>query len=105
MRVHPVCEPASVYRIAPALVPLGCVVATRGALDLARRAGLDLLALLRRHEAGDWGDVSSEDATLNDQALTTGARVLSVYASRDGQIWVLTEADRSSTTILRPDDY
>ena len=88
-----------------ARLPLGHVVATPGALALAREHGLDVVALLHRHRAGDWGDVSEHDAQANDRSVQNGTRVLSAYQTRGGKLWVLTEADRSATTVLLPSDY
>lgn len=88
----------------PVTVPLGQVVATAAAL--AALAQPDIVAALRRHAAGDWGDVSTDDRAANDAALREGARLLSAYRSAAGvAFWVLTEADRSVTTVLLPDDY
>ena len=104
-------EPAPGYRLgrAPAgrggaCVPLGHVVATPGALDLAD-AGVDLLAHLARHEAGDWGNVDAHDAAANAEALDLGGRLVSSYETAAGTLWIITEADRTATTLLRPDDY
>ena len=85
-------------------VPLGRTVATPAAL--AAVAHPDIVAALRRHAAGDWGDVTPDDRAANDDALRSGERILSVYRSAAGTtFWVLTEADRSATTVLLPDDY
>ena len=66
----------------------------------------DVLVALRRHANGDWGDVCAEDGQLNDEALTDGNRILSVYRdSRGTKFWIITEADRSATTVLLPEDY
>jgi len=66
----------------------------------------DVVAALRRHQRGDWGEVCRDDAKLNDDALLTGCRVLSAYADRKGlKFWIITEADRSVTTVLLPEDY
>ena len=89
----------------PLPLPLGRVVATPGAVELARAHGADLTALLRRHRAGDWGAVCDDDARRNDRAAASGARVLSAYDTRGGRLWVLTEADRSATTVLLPSEY
>lgn len=92
-------------RLRPA-VEVGLVVATPGALDAARVAGVRLQAYVARHEQGDWGDVCSEDALANENALRYGGRLLSAYRLPDGErVWVLTEADRSSTTVLLPMEY
>ncbi|MBY0457639.1 MAG: hypothetical protein K2V38_09900 [Gemmataceae bacterium] len=85
-------------------VPLGRTVATPAAL--AAVSPLDIAAALRRHASGDWGDVDPDDRAVNDDALRSGERLLSVYRSANGvTFWVLTEADRSATTVLLPDDY
>lgn len=97
--------PAILDHPTTARLALGHVVATPGALDLARAHGIDVVGLLHRHRAGDWGDVSEHDARANDHALAADDRVLSVYETAGGRLWILTEADRSSTTVLRPSDY
>ena len=85
-------------------VPLGQVVATPAALETVSQP--DIVAALRRHAVGDWGDVTPDDRAANDDALKSGERILSVYRSATGTtFWVLTEADRSVTTVLLPDDY
>ena len=84
--------------------PLGRIVATPAALGAVSQP--DIVAALRRHAAGDWGEVDAHDRTANDDALRSGERILSVYRSATGTtFWVLTEADRSATTVLLPDDY
>ncbi len=66
----------------------------------------ELLTALARHLCGDWGDVDQEDRQANERALREGARLLSVYHTADCvTFWIITEADRSVTTILLPDDY
>ena len=89
-------------------VRLGQLVMTRGindrvATSAAFAAGV--LDALRRHGAGDWGEVCSEDALLNDQALRYGERLLSAYTIAGERVWSITEADRSATTILYPVEY
>ena len=86
-------------------LPLGHVVATPNALALARTHGIDLVRLLYRHRAGDWGTVSEHDAQANDHAVHANGRVLSAYDTAGGRLWILTEADRSATTVLLPSDY
>lgn len=90
-----------------ALIPLGRVVATPGALDALEVTGTDALELLRRHASGDWGEVPPEDARENERSVRNGWRVLSSYPIGESweRIWVITEADRSSTCILLPEDY
>lgn len=105
---------------------LGRVVATPGALALMHRTNSNPFTLLARHVAGDWGECCAEDAQTNEDALAHGSRVLSVYrlplqsvseggekaeqASThldvsDERIWLITEADRSVTTLLLPEEY
>ncbi len=89
------------------LFPLGEIKATPGALDLLSSAQLDLMALLSRHQSGDWGAVCAEDARANSEAIVTGARILSNYpiTSNADRIWIITEADRRTTTLLLPEEY
>jgi hypothetical protein len=85
---------------------LGLVFATPGALDAFEKADESSLKYLRRHASGDWGDVSEEDGQANNFALESRHRLLSVYHLGDGtKIWIITEADRSVTTILLPEEY
>jgi hypothetical protein len=88
-----------------ALFDLGQLVATPGALDTMERYGINPLALLARHLTGDWGDLSAADKRENDFSVTRHLRILSAYGQGDEKLWVITEADRSVTTILRPDEY
>jgi hypothetical protein len=86
------------------LFPLGRVVATPGALDAL--APEEPVSLLRRHQSGDWGEVDGHDQRANKQALEDGTRILSAYvAARGERVWVITEADRSSTCLLLPSEY
>jgi hypothetical protein len=86
--------------------PPGQIVATPGALTAFEEAGEEPVTYLARHLAGDWGEVCEEDAKENDFSLEKGFRILSAYTLKDGtKIWVLTEADRSSTCILLPSEY
>ncbi|MEZ6131191.1 MAG: hypothetical protein R3C59_21160 [Planctomycetaceae bacterium] len=88
------------------LFPLGQVVATPGALESLGQAGQTPLEFLGRHVRGDWGDVCKEDANANEQALQDGSRILSSYRTKlDEKLWIITEADRSSSCVLRPDEY
>ena len=86
---------------------LGRVVATPGALEALERAGVTPLRLLGRHETGDWGDLGDEDKAANESALLTGERILSSYnlPGTDERIWIITEWDRSATTLLLPEEY
>ena len=87
----------------PVRFELGRVVATPGALDLIDHEGC--LLLLRRHAGGDWGDLGGFDRWQNDRALRDGERLFSSYATASGKVWVITEADRSSTCVLLPSEY
>ena len=84
---------------------LGQTVATPGALEILAATGLSPLALLMRHQRGDWGDVPSEDARENELSVQKGFRVLSSYSVGSERLWVITEADRSVTTILKAEEY
>jgi hypothetical protein len=72
---------------------------------MARAHSLDLAALVARHQTGDWGSLCAEDRAANERALRVGARLVSRYDTPGGTLWIITEADRSATTILRPDEY
>ncbi len=94
--------------------PIGGVFATRGVEDLAEgnpEFAKFLQASLDRHVKGDWGDVDAADKRTNDQALKDGDRLLSAYIDKRfpqhgiATIWIITEWDRSVTTILFPDEY
>ena len=79
------------------------VLATPGALSLLPRR--DLEGLLDRHAGGDWGDVCRSDARANDHALEHDGRLLSAYETQARRVWIITEADHSSTTVLLPEEY
>jgi hypothetical protein len=84
----------------------GQIVATPGALAAFERAGASPFDFLARHLSGDWGEVPPEDARENEFSLVHGFRLLSAYRLSDGtKIWILTEADRSATTFLLPEEY
>ncbi len=91
--------------MAALLFPLGRVVATPAALEALARAGQNPNELLDRHQGGDWGEVPSADAKENDLSVRAGYRIVSSYPVGAGQVWLITEADRSSTCILLPEDY
>ena len=86
-------------------LPLGKVVATPGAIKLLSEAGEDAFSYLARHAKGDWGELCAFDRRQNRIALREGYRVLGSYPLGGGKIWIITEADRSVTTILLPEDY
>jgi hypothetical protein len=89
-----------------ALLPLGRLSATPRALEALALAGQTPENFLARHASGDWGDLSDADRRANAHALKTGGRILSAYVTILGErLWIITEADRSRTTILRPDEY
>ena len=85
---------------------LGQIVATPGAVDLMHAYPADVTDALARHSRGDWGDVGPEDARENERSLAQGWRLLSAYTTRAGvKAWIITEADRSATTLLLPEEY
>jgi hypothetical protein len=85
---------------------LGQIVATPGALEALQQAGQSPADFLTHHVRGDWGEVCDDDKRANDEALVNGARILSAYRTlRNVRIWVITEADRSSTCTLLPEEY
>lgn len=91
---------SATYRFA-----LGRVVATPGALNLLHENGVTPTGLLQRHQQGDWGDVCPDDANVNEEALRMGFRLLSSYPVGQQKVWIITEADRSVTTLLLPEEY
>jgi hypothetical protein len=86
-------------------LPLGRVVATPGALNLLRKSGGLPFDYLARHATGDWGELCAFDRRQNEIALRDGYRVFSSYDVPTGRVWIITEADRSITTILLPEEY
>jgi len=114
-------KPGSTPRFA-----LGRVVATPGALALIHATNSNPFVLLAKHVTGDWGEIDPKDVVTNEDALEHGLRVLSVYRlplqavfeegaaptqpsqdvdEHDNRIWLITEADRSVTTLLLPEEY
>jgi hypothetical protein len=91
--------------------PLGQILATPGALEALQRNNTTGLEYFQRHASGDWGIVCEEDKQANQEALQSGARVLSAYLLPDeSKVWVITEAAdengrRAATTLLLPDEY
>ena len=100
--------------------PLGQIVATPGALELLQETGFSAAALISRHSQGIWGDLCDEDRAENEFAVNRRLRILSCYRLVDAErlaatpldkrsalptIWIISEADRSVTTLLRPSDY
>jgi hypothetical protein len=85
---------------------LGQTFITPGAEEALQIAGQTAIEFLRRHMSGDWGELSDEDVKENESSLREGLRLLSAYQTRKGQkLWIITEADRSATTILLPSEY
>lgn len=88
------------------LFPLGKTVATPGALDALAQAGQTPAQFLRRHQMGDWGILEEADKKENDFSVQESLRILSAYKlATEVKIWVITESDRSVTTILLPSEY
>lgn len=86
--------------------PLGHTVSTPAAIEALNESGESPTLFLNRHVSGDWGDVCEADKQANEDALLHGDRILSAYRTAKGvKIWVITEADRSSTCILLPEEY
>ncbi len=83
----------------------GRIVATPGALEVLEEAGVEPHELLRRHLSGDWGELDAHDRRENERSLKHGFRVLSSYPVGGQKVWVITEADRSSTCLLLPSEY
>jgi hypothetical protein len=85
---------------------LGRIVGTPGALAALAEVGKNPAEFLRRHINGDWGDLDEEDRRANEQSLLDDSRILSAYKLSTGErLWIITEADRSSTTVLLPSEY
>ncbi len=80
---------------------LGKIVATPGAIAL----GINFAPYINRHVRGDWGDVDSEDWERNDDSIEDGSRIVSAYETTAGRLWIITEVDRSVTTVLLPEEY
>jgi len=85
---------------------LGQTFITPGAQEAIQIAGQTEIEFLRRHMSGDWGDLSNDDIAENELSVKQGFRLLSSYQTAKGQqLWIITEADRSATTILLPSEY
>ena len=88
------------------LFSLGQVVATPGALEAFEATGERLTSYVAKHQCGEWGLLDRHDLRANEKALKQGARLLSAYHLKDDtKIWIITEADRSSTCVLLPEEY
>ncbi len=116
----PPVKPRVVIITNSALFAVGQLAATPGALALLEHHGISVAALVNRHIHGSWGDICADDAEQNEAAIELGNRVMSVYRLVDAQrlaatpfakrndlptVWVITEADRSVTTLLLPSEY
>ena len=84
---------------------LGQVVATPGAIVALAEVNCLPITLLNRHQIGDWGNLCDDDKAANNEALGNWTRLFSAYIIQDVKFWVITEADRSVTTILLPEEY
>jgi hypothetical protein len=94
----------SAYALLIAKFRLGKIVSTPNALD--RLTQEDILLAIGRHQAGDWGNVDTYGYAANERALVEGTRLWSVYHAANGvKFWLITEADRSATSVLMPEDY
>ena len=96
----------------PHLFPLGIIAVTPGVAELVEQG--DILDMIGRHVRGDWGVVDAEDGQTNMDSVMNGSRILSAYPIDpeqpckgwgDNCVWIITEADRSSTTVLLPEEY
>ena len=88
------------------LFPLGRIVATPGAFDALARANQSPQEFLNRHVTGEWGELGNEDKAENNYSLKHGFRILSSYKTAAGEkLWLITESDRSLTTLLQPEEY
>jgi hypothetical protein len=101
-RYEPGSDDPELLRELIPLFPMGRVVATPAASEVIERRGLDTGFLLLRHVTADWGDMDDEDKGRNDHAMLGGSRIMSAYGAEGepDQVWIITEADRSSTIML-----
>ena len=95
-----------IHQIRSSRFPLGRVLATPGALETLQKAGQQPQEFLDRHSQCDWGELDSHDIRENEISLQSGFRLLSSYTTAAGdRLWIITEADRSATTLLLPEEY
>jgi hypothetical protein len=94
---------AVIYTIKASKFPLGQLVITANAHALLDPSVVH--EALRRHASGDWGDIPPEDAEQNEFGLKHGERLFSAYGKGEKRFWIITERDRSVTTVLMPEDY
>ncbi len=102
----------NIIEVMPSLFPLGQVFATLGVMEAC--SNLQMLVCLKRHMTGDWGCMEEEDRESNDDAIESGRRIISVYpidpakpskGYGDNTMWIITAADRRTTTVLLADEY
>ena len=100
-------DPVDVVVVFYSRFPLGLLLVTPGAEDALAENKTSLLELMRRHASGDWGDLDEEDRAANDATVASGEdRILSSYVlPTNEKVWIITEADRSATTALLPEEY
>ena len=102
--IHPLAQELGASELLPEKFPLGRTVTTPGAL--ATVPNEEMQAALRRHHIGDWGDLDEQDRQENESGLRNGFRLFSAYRTTAGvKFYIITEHDRSVTTILLPDEY
>ena len=90
----------------PVRFQLGRLLSTPGALHALEKNNQGALEFIQRHAKGDWGDVCEEDRKENELSFLHGSRLISVYSLNDGtKIWIISEANRSATTLLLPEEY
>jgi hypothetical protein len=97
-------ETLAMPRPATSKFELGRVLITPGAMEVVAHEAV--VTALARHASGDWGELSDDDRRENDLSLAEGLRLLSVYRTAGGtKFWIISEADRSATTVLLPEEY
>lgn len=89
----------------PALFPLGLIGITPAAANVEARSDIIIPDLVLRHAQGDWGDIDEHDREVNANALSHHGRLMSAYGEGPDRLYIITEADRSVTTVLCPSDY
>jgi hypothetical protein len=88
------------------LFPLGRIISTPGVLEAFQKSGEEPATYIDRHVCGDWGELDPHDKALNDRGVDGGDRIFSSYRLKDRtKVWIITEHDRSVTTVLLPDEY
>jgi hypothetical protein len=94
------------FLVGEAKFPMGQIVATLGALSAMSESGQNPAEFIERHAQGDWGELCADDCEANERALKSGARLFSRYmTTKNHPLYVITEWDRSITTILVPEEY